>query len=358
MNISTISKPINKSIETSATSNKIFSNATNVANDDDDWLTPIEKKNDKKSPKTSATSNKIFSNATNVANNDDDWLEDLKQVQEKDDLENIETSLSTTDSDILFVNSFEGMDLKEDILRGIFTMGFERPSEVQRIIKSILYPHKRDYAIKAKTGSGKTLTYGIVALEVVDKTIKELQSIIIVPTRELALQVYEVICSVAKYTGISIAMHRGTGQKTKNVDFKPIHSDQFSEKYCKFGTARDGKEQVIITTPSRLLDLLTNNDGINVSNNNKKNMIPKLCTDYVSFLAIDEADKLFSSQYREVETMYNIFDYITTFEYIQKLFVSTTLGDETLEICKDVLVNPIRFILEDEEISIKSIHQR
>lgn len=83
------------------------------------------------------------------------------------------------------------MKLKDEVLRGIYSYGFEKPSVIQQ--KGILpIIRGRDVVAQAQSGTGKTATFSIACLQKVDPTLPETQALLLSPTRELALQSYDV----------------------------------------------------------------------------------------------------------------------------------------------------------------------
>jgi translation initiation factor 4A len=90
------------------------------------------------------------------------------------------------------VDSFEALGLKENLLRGIFGNGFEKPSNIQQ--RAILPLLKgKDTIAQAQSGTGKTGTFAIAALQIIDTNLKEPQALILAPARELAQQIQAVI---------------------------------------------------------------------------------------------------------------------------------------------------------------------
>lgn len=90
------------------------------------------------------------------------------------------------------VDSFEELNLNPDLLRGIYAFGFEKPSIIQQkgIIPVI---NKKDTIAQAQSGTGKTATFSIGLLQLVDPKSPECQAIVLAPTRELAQQINKVI---------------------------------------------------------------------------------------------------------------------------------------------------------------------
>lgn len=89
------------------------------------------------------------------------------------------------------VASFDHMNLKEDLLRGIYAYGFEKPSAIQQKgIMPILAGH--DTIAQAQSGTGKTATFSISVLQTIDPKLNRLQALLLAPTRELAQQIHKV----------------------------------------------------------------------------------------------------------------------------------------------------------------------
>ena len=89
------------------------------------------------------------------------------------------------------IESFDDMALKETLLRGIYAYGFEKPSAIQqRGIKPVV--EGRDTIAQAQSGTGKTATFVISALQIIDENLRECQVLVLAPTRELAQQIHKV----------------------------------------------------------------------------------------------------------------------------------------------------------------------
>lgn len=88
-------------------------------------------------------------------------------------------------------DSFDDMNLKEELLRGIYGYGFEKPSAIQqRAIMPCLKGY--DVIAQAQSGTGKTATFSISILQTIDTSIRECQALVLAPTRELAMQIQKV----------------------------------------------------------------------------------------------------------------------------------------------------------------------
>ena len=114
------------------------------------------------------------------------------------------TVLAAVHHPILFavIESFDDMGLKEDLLRGIYSYGFEKPSAIQqRAIKPLIM--MRDTIAQAQSGTGKTATFTIGLLQNIDLSNRDCQALILAPTRELASQIVKVVMAIGDYLGVS-----------------------------------------------------------------------------------------------------------------------------------------------------------
>lgn len=161
-------------------------------------------------------------------------------------------------------NEFEEFCLKRELLMGIFEKGWEKPSPIQEASIPIALSGK-DVLARAKNGTGKTGAYSIPVLEQVDPKKDVIQALIIVPTRELALQTSQILIELAKHMDVKVMVT--TGGTNLRDDIMRIYQ----------------KVQAIIATPGRILDLMDKN----VAN-----------MDHCRILVLDEADKLLSQDFK------------------------------------------------------------
>ncbi|KAI4463084.1 Helicase conserved C-terminal domain [Popillia japonica] len=161
-------------------------------------------------------------------------------------------------------NEFEEFCLKRELLMGIFEKGWEKPSPIQEASIPIALSGK-DILARAKNGTGKTGAYSIPVLEQIDSEEDSIQALIIVPTRELALQTSQICIELAKHMNVRVMVT--TGGTNLRDDIMRIYQ----------------KVQVIIATPGRILDLM--DKGV-------ANM------EHCRTLVLDEADKLLSQDFK------------------------------------------------------------
>ena len=158
------------------------------------------------------------------------------------------------------IDSFDDLNLKSDLLRGIYGYGFEKPSIIQQ--KAILPIIKgKDIVAQAQSGTGKTGAFVIGSLQLIDPEKDEVQCLVLSPTRELARQTSLVYKFLGEYLNVKICLLIGgnkIGEDIKNLNDNP---------------------QIVVGCPGRILDLI-----------NKK----KLSLSYLKTLILDEADEMLS----------------------------------------------------------------
>ena len=101
-------------------------------------------------------------------------------------------------SDVKFFKTFDEMELPDKLLRGIYSYGFEVPSKIQQLA-IIPIKEKKDILAQAQSGTGKTGAFTIGSMSVMDPTLQKPQVMVLVPTQELAKQIF----NVAKQLGCS-----------------------------------------------------------------------------------------------------------------------------------------------------------
>ncbi|GFR41760.1 hypothetical protein Agub_g2516 [Astrephomene gubernaculifera] len=163
-------------------------------------------------------------------------------------------------------NEFEDYFLKRELLMGIFEKGFEKPSPIQEESIPIALAG-RDILARAKNGTGKTAAFCIPVLERVDPTRPVIQALLLVPTRELALQTAQVCKELAKYLNVEVMVT--TGGTSLKDDIMRLYQTT----------------HIVVATPGRVVDLA----GKSVAKLNECRM-----------LVMDEADKLLSPEFQPV----------------------------------------------------------
>lgn len=215
--------------------------------------------------------------------------------------------------------SFDDLNINENILRGIYSHGFEKPSAIQvsAIPKMI---EKIDVIAQAQSGTGKTGAFSIGTLCRIDESVQSIQSIILVPTRELAEQVTKVITELSSYTKISILKVIGG----TNVNL------------CKEELSKN--PHILVGTPGRILDMI------------RRRYLPTIDIKLVTF---DEADEILSRGFKE-----DIHDIIQSVDKNAQICIfSATLPTEILELTDKFMNNPEKILVKKESLTLEGIQQ-
>ncbi|KAE9553314.1 hypothetical protein FO519_003480 [Halicephalobus sp. NKZ332] len=215
--------------------------------------------------------------------------------------------------------SFDDMDLKEALLRGIYGFGFEKPSAIQQ---RAIVPccSGRDVIAQAQSGTGKTATFTVSVLQRMDPELKEVQALIMAPTRELAQQIDIVMRALGEYMGLSF--HVCIGGTNVQDDRRKL----------------EGGAQVVVGTPGRVNDMIVRGH---------------LKTDHIRMFVLDEADEMLSRGFKE--QIYEVFK--TLPNDVQVILLSATMPAEVLDVTKKFMRNPIRILIKKEEITLEGIRQ-
>uniref|UniRef100_A0A915C1D8 RNA helicase n=1 Tax=Parascaris univalens TaxID=6257 RepID=A0A915C1D8_PARUN len=161
---------------------------------------------------------------------------------------------------------FEDFCLKRDLLMGIFEKGWEKPSPIQEASIAIALSGQ-DILARAKNGTGKTGAYCIPCIEKIDSELKKIQALIVVPTRELALQTSQICVELSKHLKLKVMVT--TGGTDLRDDIMRLN----------------GVVHLVVATPGRILDLM-----------DKGVADMSRC----STLILDEADKLLSQDFQGI----------------------------------------------------------
>jgi translation initiation factor 4A len=212
------------------------------------------------------------------------------------------------------------MNLKDDLLRGIYSFGFENPSPIQKKgIMPILTG--RDVIAQAQSGTGKTGAFTVSTLQCVDETLNEIQGLILSPTRELAIQIHKVISSIGTFmTNLKCSLF--IGGRSMEQDMKEIEQ----------------KPQIVVGTPGRVHDLMRRK---------------KISAKTIRLLVIDEADEMLSSGFKE--QVYNIFQFLGN--KIQVALFSATLPNEIQSLTQKFMRDPIKILVKTESVTLEGIKQ-
>ena len=225
----------------------------------------------------------------------------------------------TTEGVIRLAANFDDMNLRENLLRGIYAYGFEKPSAIQqRAILPVLEGH--DTIAQAQSGTGKTATFAISVLQKLDLTLNNCQALVLAPTRELAQQIQKVVIALGDYMKTNI--HACVGGTAVREDIRILSQGV----------------HVVVGTPGRVYDMI--NRGA-------------LRLDHCKILCLDEADEMLSRGFKD--QIYDVFKFLP--ETVQVALFSATMPSEVLEVTTRFMRDPIRILVKRDELTLEGIRQ-
>ncbi|CAE6457418.1 unnamed protein product [Rhizoctonia solani] len=199
--------------------------------------------------------------------------------------------------------TFDGFELKENLLRGIYASNFEKPSAIQR--RAILpVAEGRDVIAQGQSGTGKITAFSISILQFIDTSLPETQALVLSPTRELATQTQSVILGLGNYMNVK----------------------------CHACIARH------IWHPGRVSELIRHHN---------------LHTRNIKMLVLDEADELLGQGFKD--QIYDIYQYLLP--STQVAVFSSTLPYDTLETTTKFMTDPTLILLGRDELALEGIKQ-
>ena len=162
---------------------------------------------------------------------------------------------------------FSELGLRQELLEGVERLGFTEPTKVQELAIPTILESARDLVALAQTGTGKTGAFGLPLLHKIDPENKNVQAVVLSPTRELAIQIAKDLKAFAKkLKGVkTVAVYGGSEIRTQ---IKALESG------C----------QVVVGTPGRMLDLIRRR---------------KLRVENIQTLVLDEADEMLNMGFQE-----------------------------------------------------------
>jgi len=216
-------------------------------------------------------------------------------------------------------DTFDQMGLHENLLRGIYAYGFEKPSAIQQ--KGIV-PFARGFDViqQAQSGTGKTATFCAGILQRINYENMNCQALVLAPTRELAQQIEKVMRALGDYLGVKC--HACVGGTSVRED----------EKILRAGI------HVIVGTPGRVYDMLRRR---------------ALNPDHIMIFSLDEADEMLSRGFKD--QIYDIYQLLPP--KLQVGLFSATLPPEALDITRKFMNKPVRILVKRDELTLEGIKQ-
>ena len=217
-------------------------------------------------------------------------------------------------------DSFDEMGLQDNLIRGIYSYGFENPSKIQQLAIVPMSKHT-DILAQSQSGTGKTGAFTIGSLSVVDTTIKFPQVLVICPTRELSQQTERVARALGAHMNLKVLSATGGNQLRADI------------------SALKAGAQFVVGTPGRVYDLIRRGD---------------LSVEHIKYVILDEADQMLEDLF--AEQIKAILDNKFPANTHLALF-SATMPQNVLEIAENYLNNPVRILLPPDEVTLEGIKQ-
>lgn len=220
------------------------------------------------------------------------------------------------------ITNFSDLGISSSIMKALDEMGFEEPAKIQAAaIPKIL--EGKDIAGQAQTGTGKTAAFAIPVLEKIDKKSKNVQAVIMCPTRELAVQVTGEFIKLAKHL--------------KGVNITPIYGGQPIQRQIR--QIQDGS-QIVVGTPGRMIDHLKRGT---------------MSLENLKVVVLDEADEMLNMGFREdIET---ILGYSSKKTAIQTVMFSATMSPDIKKLMNKWFENPEMISVKGKAASADGITQ-
>jgi translation initiation factor 4A len=245
--------------------------------------------------------------------------EDLKRTNEWDERVNEPENASiATEPEI---KTWDDMDIDPAILRSIYAYGFERPSEIQR---KAIPPMKlsKDLIAQAQSGTGKTGAFTVGTLSHIDVSKKTTQAIVLVPTHELASQVYDVFGVLSKFME-GIVIRKVLGGTSVTDEMRDLQNNP---------------PHVVVGCTGRIYDMIKRR---------------ALTTRNVKLCVLDEADEMLSIGFKE--QMYDIFKQLPS--NVQIALFSATMPPSILQLTSKFMRDPIQITMLPQKLNLEGIDQ-
>ena len=226
------------------------------------------------------------------------------------------------EQDIHEISNFDELEnIHINIIRGVYSYGYEKPSPIQRrAIKPII--DRKDIIAQAQSGTGKTSAFSIGALALVNLEDNNTQILVLSPTRELTTQTAKVMTSIG-------SMMEGLRVQTLFGGFSMDDQSGFFKKQ---------DPHVICGCPGRVYDMIRRGN---------------ISTKTIKLIILDEADEMLSQGFKE--QVYNIFQYFGN--DVQVALFSATLPDEIKPIINKIMRDPVTITMKTEMLTLEGISQ-
>jgi len=219
----------------------------------------------------------------------------------------------------LQAQSFKELPLSRELLKGLNELGFDTLFPIQAHAITPLLEGK-DVIGQAQTGTGKTAAFGVPMIQRLDPSVKGVQGLILVPTRELAVQVADNLSKFSKYSKIRVL---------------PVYGGESINKQIH---ALNGSIHIVVGTPGRVIDLMKRG-VLNLSS--------------IRFVVLDEADRMLDMGFQE-DVEYILFK---TPRNRQTSLFSATIDSIVMRICNKYMKDPEQILVSKDEIAVTQMKQ-
>ena len=240
--------------------------------------------------------------------------EEMRTDHDKDENISFETSKGVS-----VTSTFDAMGIREDLWRGLYSYGFEKPSAIQqRAIMPICAG--RDVIAQAQSGTGKTSMISLALCQMLDTSTREVQALVLSPTRELATQTEKTALALGNF--MSVQVHACIGGRSVGDDAKVL----------------DRGVHLVSGTPGRVFDMIKRRN---------------LRTRNIKTLVLEMADEMLNKGFKE--QIYDVYRYLPP--ETQVVLVSATLPVDVLEMTSKFMTDPIRILVKRDELTLEGIKQ-
>jgi len=237
------------------------------------------------------------------------------------DKDTVVSVFDSNDTIVPEIKEWDQMNLDPKLLRGIFGYGFEKPSPIQsRAIHPLI--DGRDLIAQAQSGTGKTATFAIGAIQSVDINDSSTQVLILSPTRELSAQTAKVVMNLGCFIPeLKVKEYFGGASIEENNMFNSRNVPH-----------------IICGCPGRIYDMLRRD---------------KISCKKIKLVIFDEADEMLSHGFKD--QVYNIFQYLNN--DVQVGLFSATLPESIHPIIDKITRNPVKVVVNREQLTLEGIQQ-
>ena len=218
-------------------------------------------------------------------------------------------------------DDWETFNLKEDLVRGIYRYGFEKPTPIQQ---SAIAPivAGNDVVAQAQSGTGKTGSFTISALQIIDLASRTTQVLVIAPTFELVKQISAVVAALGSAMD-GLVLKTLVGGTSVSDDARELQTNV---------------PHIVVGTAGRIYDMICRRH---------------LNTSTIKLFVLDEADEMLSRGFKD--QIYDIFKFFN--DDVQVALFSATMPEEIITLSEKFLRSPVKIVLKPEELTLECIQQ-